>query len=157
MGYIYKITNMINDKLYIGQTTRTIQARWKDHIRHVNNGNQSVYELYRAMKTDGISNFIISQIEECDNILLNERETFWITFYNSTCFGYNISNKGNNNIKFDHEKIKTLIKEKHNIEDIQKQINCSLKLIINLQKEIEEEKQQELEDQAYESFLNSKK
>lgn len=31
MGYIYKITNQINNKVYIGQTSRTIEKRWKDH------------------------------------------------------------------------------------------------------------------------------
>ena len=33
MGYIYKITNLINNKIYIGQTIRDVQIRWKEHLR----------------------------------------------------------------------------------------------------------------------------
>ena len=31
-GYIYKISNNVNDKVYIGQTIETIEKRFKDHI-----------------------------------------------------------------------------------------------------------------------------
>lgn len=34
MAFIYKITNLINNKLYIGKTERTIEVRWKEHLRH---------------------------------------------------------------------------------------------------------------------------
>ena len=36
MGYIYKIINDINDKIYIGQTIRTIEERWKEHLKESN-------------------------------------------------------------------------------------------------------------------------
>ena len=35
MGYIYKITNLINDKKYIGKTERSIKARWKEHLKNI--------------------------------------------------------------------------------------------------------------------------
>ena len=35
MGFIYKITNLINQKVYIGKTERNIETRWKEHCRHI--------------------------------------------------------------------------------------------------------------------------
>lgn len=46
MGYIYKITNQINNKVYIGQTSRTIEKRWKDHQK---SAIIDQTPLYRAM------------------------------------------------------------------------------------------------------------
>lgn len=39
MGIIYSITNLINNKMYIGQTARTWQERWKDHLEYYRNSN----------------------------------------------------------------------------------------------------------------------
>lgn len=94
MGYIYKITNIINGKLYIGQTRKTIEERFKAHIknarRHVNR------YLYDAMNKYGYDNFVPSLIEECDDILLDEREIYWIQLYNTTDknIGYNMTSGG---------------------------------------------------------------
>ena len=56
MGYIYKIVNKINNKVYIGQTTRTIDIRWKQHLNNINHVDT---HLYRAMKNYGPENFSI--------------------------------------------------------------------------------------------------
>ena len=65
MSYIYKITNQINGKLYIGKTNRTIQERFKEHCRdYLKRGNEK-RPLYSAMKKYGIRNFSIESIEEC--------------------------------------------------------------------------------------------
>ena len=70
MGYIYKITNKINNKIYIGQTNRTIEIRWKEHCRHLN----SNMPICRAIKKYGESNFLVEELEECSDILLDKRE-----------------------------------------------------------------------------------
>lgn len=89
MGYIYKITNLINNKVYIGQTSRTIATRWSQH----KNSSLTVdTHLYRAMRKYGIENFIIEPIEE--TVLLNEREIYWISYYNSFEKGYNMTQGG---------------------------------------------------------------
>lgn len=78
MGIIYCITNLINNKMYIGQTSRIWQERWKDHIdaaRDLNNQRP----LYRAMRKYGIENFSFSIIEHCPDGKLNEREQYWIS------------------------------------------------------------------------------
>ena len=58
MGYIYKITNNINGKSYIGKTERTIEIRWKEHLRHIAS-LQDRLPLYKAMAKYGKENFIV--------------------------------------------------------------------------------------------------
>ena len=63
MPYIYKIVNNLNQKIYIGKTNRSIEERFKEHIRKA---NQNIDRpLYRAIRKYGIENFTINQIEEC--------------------------------------------------------------------------------------------
>lgn len=95
MGYIYKITNKINSKIYIGQTSRTIQIRWHEHLKN-SDYLKDKYPLYKAMKKYGIENFVIEELEKCSDSLLDEREIYWIKQYNSfdSDNGYNCTNGG---------------------------------------------------------------
>lgn len=86
MGYIYKIWNEDNNKVYIGQTSIGIKTRWSQHLKNYLTNNAVIY---RAMRKHGAGIFHIEQIEECDNSLLNDREKYWINFYNSYKNGYN--------------------------------------------------------------------
>ena len=94
MGYIYKITNKINGKVYIGQTKKTIEERFQEHLKkakiHTNR------YLYDAMNKYGYENFIVSQIEKCPDNNLDEKEIFWIAFYqsNNKLYGYNMTAGG---------------------------------------------------------------
>lgn len=94
MGYIYKITNKMNGKVYIGQTKKTIEERFQEHLKkakiHTNR------YLYDAMNKYGYENFIVSQIEKCPDNNLDEREIFWIAFYqsNNKLYGYNMTAGG---------------------------------------------------------------
>ena len=96
MGYIYKIINRVNNKIYIGQTINSIEQRFKQHTSAANNDYAGY--LYNAMRKYGIDNFIIEALEENDNILLNERERYYIALFNSTDrnIGYNIDKGGGN-------------------------------------------------------------
>ena len=90
-GYIYIIKNLINDKVYIGQTSRTIEARWNQHKAAALRGENQGIILYNAIRKYGVENFYISQLEEVDLDNLNEREIYWIKFYNSQApNGYNV-------------------------------------------------------------------
>ena len=90
-GYIYIIKNTCNDKVYIGQTSRTIQDRWKQHKASALRGEEQGIILYNAMRKYGIDKFYISQLEECDLEQINESEIYWIQYYNSqTPNGYNV-------------------------------------------------------------------
>lgn len=79
---VYKITNLINNHCYIGQSIY-IEQRWRRHKSNINNANGEEYNypLYRAIRKYGISNFSFEILEECLSSQLNEREQFYISYY----------------------------------------------------------------------------
>lgn len=77
MGYIYKITNDINQKSYIGKTEYSIEKRFKEHCSESEQERSWNRPLYRAMRKYGIEHFSISLIEETDNTA--EAEQYWIS------------------------------------------------------------------------------
>lgn len=90
IGYIYKVTNKINGKIYIGQTIQSVKDRW---YRHCGKSGISKAELNthfkRAILKYGKENFTIETIEMCDSTELNDKEKFYISYYNSYINGYN--------------------------------------------------------------------
>ena len=87
---IYKITNKINNKCYIG-LSKNIEARWKQHqTRYLDIGDKEYDKaLYRAFRKYEINNFIWEIIEECSEQSLSEKEIYWISYYDSFSNGYN--------------------------------------------------------------------
>lgn len=88
-GFIYKITNNVNGKVYIGQTIQTIKERFYQHCATKCSDSVLNMAIHRAIKKYGKSNFTIEVIEEVDKDSLNDREKFWIEYYNSYNNGYN--------------------------------------------------------------------
>lgn len=107
MGYIYKITNNINGKCYIGKTERTIQMRWSEHIRP--SRLKLDFPLYRAFSKYGIDNFSIEEVEQCDDAILDEREIYWIDYFNAYRKGYNCTAGGEGGIRTYEECIDIII------------------------------------------------
>lgn len=95
---IYKITNMETGQCYIGQSV-DLRARIRDHIKAGLGINSSNNKFYSEMKNIGPEKFMYEIIEECPREQLNERERYWINFYESTDWGYNstIGNKDKRN------------------------------------------------------------
>lgn len=89
MGYIYKITNTLNDKIYIGQTVKTVEKRFQQHKNNRNKPYFSQIVLYKAFNKYGFENFTCEIIEEVENDKLDEREKYWIEYYDSYFNGYN--------------------------------------------------------------------
>ena len=91
IGYIYKITNKINSKCYIGQTSKFYKKRCNEHKNAAFNKFKISYNypLYKAFRKYGIDNFKFEVIEKCEIQKLNEREIYWISYYNSYKEGYN--------------------------------------------------------------------
>lgn len=87
---IYKITNTINNKCYIGQS-RDIEARWTKHLSVYRCASTPECELYRAFKKYDIEAFKFEVIEECQIEELNDREIYWIEYYDSFNSGYNMT------------------------------------------------------------------
>ena len=96
---IYKITNTVNGKIYVGQTVRTLEERKWQHINTAKHGHKN--HLYNAMRKYGIDNFKFEKICDVDNIEdLNILERYYIAKYNCIKDGYNMVDGGNNNIMF---------------------------------------------------------
>ena len=83
MSFIYKITNDINNKVYIGKTAFSIEKRFKEHCKDAFRDRNEKRPLYMAMQKYGIEHFHIEQIEECENINAADREAYWIGVYNA--------------------------------------------------------------------------
>ena len=81
MAYIYKITNNINQKVYIGQTIMAPMQRWQKHKSDARLNKP--YPLYKAMNKYGINNFSFEILEEVDIEQLDEKERYYINLYNS--------------------------------------------------------------------------
>jgi group I intron endonuclease len=94
MNTIYKISNLINGKVYVGQTIQGLRQRQKEHICRFNRGERD-HLLYKAFRKHGLDNFsfeeICSVLDERD---LNAVEQEQIAFYNSYERGYNMTEGG---------------------------------------------------------------
>lgn len=90
---VYKATNKIDGKCYVGQTKRTIEIRIKEHEKQCKN-----YLFYRAIEKHGIENFEWEILCECETREeLNEKEKYYIKLLNSNSngeFGYNLTKGG---------------------------------------------------------------
>ena len=103
---IYKIENLINHKVYIGQSIN-IFRRWKDHMRNLKNNKQT--HLYLAMKKYGIENFSFEIIKETYD--RDYWEMFLIQIYHATDnkFGYNVCSGGYES-PMKSEKVKNIVR-----------------------------------------------
>ena len=87
--FIYKISNDINDKVYIGQTIRPIEDRFR---RHINDAINNILDTHfaRAIRKYGKENFHIEMIDRAETQdELNLKEQYWIRYFDSVNNGYN--------------------------------------------------------------------
>ena len=130
---IYKITNKLNNKCYIGQSI-DIENRWRQHIYESKTLRRGC-QIHLAINKDGIDNFTFEVLEECllDKSILNEREKYWIKYYNSFSGGYNMTpgGQGEDNYQYDPELIHQLWDEGYSVGLIQKIVGCGRTTINN--------------------------
>lgn len=87
---IYKITNLDNQKCYVGQAVN-IADRWKQHIkRGIGAEIPTKNKLYPAMMAIGVENFSFEIIEDCKREDLDAREDYWQDYFKAKEFGYSI-------------------------------------------------------------------
>lgn len=91
MGCIYKIQNKVNNKVYIGQTVKSAEQRFNQHKHNFDKPYFSQLAIYKAFKKYGIDNFTFEEIEKVPDQLLDEREKYWIQYYDSYINGYNLT------------------------------------------------------------------
>ncbi len=91
---IYKYTNKINNKVYIGQTSN-ISIRKYQHEYHAFK-LKTLYPIYNAFRKYGIDNFTLEILEECEKEFSNEKEMYYINLFDSTngVKGYNLQDGG---------------------------------------------------------------
>jgi group I intron endonuclease len=90
---VYKITNSLNGKSYIGQS-KNIKRRFKNHKESINRKPDDLRgkgPLYDEMKKYGVEHFVFEVLKECDESQLNELEEYYIKKYDSVSEGYNIA------------------------------------------------------------------
>lgn len=113
LAYIYRITNILNNKMYIGYTHRNISKRWYEHIRDSLTRPERSY-LHRAMHKHGSENFNL-EVLYCSKDLkytLNVMEPYFIGLYDTFNMGYNLTlgSEGSIGIKLT-EKHKAILKK----------------------------------------------
>lgn len=95
---IYKITNLVNGKIYIGLTTQTLGERWTNHK---NASNSCEYYIARAIRKHGRKNFKIEQIDKAySEKEMKSKEKYWIAKYqsNNKKIGYNLTSGGEHTV-----------------------------------------------------------
>lgn len=122
---IYKITNDVNSKLYIGQTTKTLQERIANHRNSFVSGVDT--HLYRAMRKYGWDKFHFHTIDYATTQdELDELEAFYIEKYDTIRNGYNMALGGKINVMYSE-----VVKEKHDAvmrsDDVRNRISVSVR------------------------------
>lgn len=89
---IYKITNLVNGKVYVGQTIMSIEDRWRVH----RSKSSDCPLIHRAIQKYGKENFTVEQIDvACDRDELDQKEIYWIHYYDCLApKGYNLQTGG---------------------------------------------------------------
>lgn len=120
---IYKIENLINGHKYIGQS-RNISQRWNAEKRCAFSPNSSSYDypLSKAFRKYGIENFSFTILEECSIDELNEKERFWISYYDSFFHGYNQTLGGDGGGNNNSQLILDIIDDLKNTKLLQREI-----------------------------------
>ena len=91
MRHIYTFKNLINGKIYVGQTKHP-EKRKHEHLKCAKDGVNG--RLYWAIRKHGEENFLFEVIEDCEDNITNQREEFWITHFDSFENGYNSTTGG---------------------------------------------------------------
>jgi len=131
MACIYKITNTINNKIYIGQTKYSMESRFAKHSSNSRSSKESYKRLYlyKSINKHGLDNFKVETIVEgnFNKTILDELEKHYIRLYNSTnpTKGYNSCPGGNSSTYIRTEEIKDRISEKLKGHSYNKGINKS--------------------------------
>jgi hypothetical protein len=130
---IYKITNLINNKVYIGKTIKSTEWRFKKHCYDARKNPNTKNHFHRALLHYGQENFKIEQIDSASTKTeLNEKEQYWIHYYKAKEAGYNMTYGGDGGntyatlSKEELDQIKVKIGEKNSgkLNGQSKQIKC---------------------------------
>jgi group I intron endonuclease len=130
LAYIYKITNDVNNKIYIGKTEFSIEKRFKEHCKDAFRECCEKRPLYSAMKKYGINHFHIELIEETNEP--EEREKYWIEYFGSFKYGYNATVGGDGKKYLDYDLVVATYNELQEIQATANKLNISRDSVRNI-------------------------
>ena len=117
---VYKITNLVNGKIYIGITEKTVEERFREHLGFARRGDKD-YPLYKAIRKYGEENFLIEPIDETASTRddLRKLEVYYISLYQSNDYkkGYNQTPGGETNGGEDNPRSRLTEKEVYEIRE----------------------------------------
>lgn len=125
---IYCITNLVNNKKYVGQTRYSLENRWKQHLQD----SKTILDrkLYRAIRKYGKESFKLEVLCNCSSLEeLNEKETYYIKLFDTVKNGYNHGYGGDNNV-MDAEDIKNKHLKKMRSPEVREKIKATMKKIV---------------------------
>lgn len=135
IGYIYLITNLINNKKYIGQTSNTIEYRWQQHCSHANDPKKAL-GIDGAIAKYGPENFKIEKIKECPIEELDKWEIYYIKKYqtyqgDNLEKGYNLTLGGKGGLRFEinEQEMLAMFYQGKTAKEISQHYGCSDKTI----------------------------
>ena len=135
MAYIYKIINNINQKIYIGKTSSTIEKRFKEHCNDSKKERCEKRPLYDAMNKYGIENFTVEKVEEVENDeIASQREIYWINKLRTyigfnDCNGYNAPLGGDSRRISDNQIIAKKYLELKSQKETAKYFQCDVETV----------------------------
>lgn len=124
MACVYAITNTINGKQYVGVTKFPLEKRFNEHRRDANKHNMKHRPLYSDMNEYGHDNFIIEELEECDDSVRFKRESYWIDKLDTLNNGYNETYGGTGKRFYNYDKIANKYLELGKINSVCEFYNC---------------------------------
>lgn len=131
MGIIYKITNNISGKSYIGQTRTSLADRMRRHYYVARTDAQTGIDF--AIKKYGKENFTVQIICECKNEELDEKEKYYIQLYDTYYNGYNLTLGGQDGsgqkVNFNIDEAYNIYLKEQSIEKAAKQLGCCSKVL----------------------------
>lgn len=122
---VYKITNNVNNKVYIGITSKTLHERWLQHVNAALS-SRSHYPFHKAIRKYKPNSFTLEILEEVETEEeAKQREQYWISFYNSYVkfnLGYNATLGGDNNQHLAGEESPSAKLTQKQVDDIIKEL-----------------------------------
>lgn len=131
-GYIYKIVNKVNGKVYIGKTKRNLHDRFLEHCRHSGSSRTQAMHIKRSILKYGKDNFEIFLVEECPLEELDQKEVYYIRLYKTydhsigynTCVNVQSNNKPLKLNEDEQQRCLELYKQGLSFRNIGKQLNA---------------------------------
>ena len=153
MSYIYKITNTVNGKVYVGNTSRSIEKRWHEHCSDAKRDRSKHRPLYAAINKYGIEKFKIEAIEECDMSIAPERERYWIERLGTFKDGYNNTMGGDGKPYIDYELVAVVYRKTGQIKRTAEMLGICVDSVAYALDAVGEKKPTPKEAQRYKSKM----